>query len=520
MAIFHCNVSIISRSTSATTITAKAAYRAGEKIYDPTVAETFDYTRKRGVFGSEILLPAGAPAWAGDRSQLWVAVEQKEDQSTRPAKAQLAREVLVALPQELDHQQKQALTRTYVQQQFVAKGMVADIAYHDFNSHNPHAHVLLTLREITPEGFGNKNRSWNKSKLVGQWREQWAQSVNQALERAGHDTRVDHRSLKDQGIERAPQIHLGPKVIEMERKGIHTEVGDIYRAIAAENRSREAVRSTHTPALEAAASVKDAPTESLDHRTLIEQWQQYKDAGLERTSAPAKPAATGQGRSQPKGNYGKYFTFEVRHELGKDYQPPNQVSVDPDNRDVKPVSSKPAEPHSGAISPELAAVLKQAALQSPNSRKQLQMARKTLQDRDHEINDWWTQRGGYYGTAKREYLKELARQVQRYGNKAVLTPQTDQAIAVKLRVAGYSWNSIFRAVSTHSPVATSLPSAEHQSAYLEQVIKPCLQAPQVKTQKEVLRQELQGRHQGHEMRLDKLGLATEVKRDREVELER
>ncbi|MEO1148325.1 MAG: MobQ family relaxase [Cyanobacteria bacterium J06638_22] len=321
MAIFHCDVKVISRSKSATTVTAKAAYRSGEKIYDPTIDETYDYTRKRNIFGNEILAPKNAPEWVYDRAELWVAIERKEDASTRRDTAQLARELILALPVELEHVQRQSLVRDYVQTHFVARGMIADIAYHDFGKHNPHAHVLLTMREITPEGFGKKERSWNKRELVKQWREEWANHANRHLEREGHSARIDHRSLKDRGIDREPQIHLGPVVIEMEQRGIRTEMGDTYRAIAiANDNRRQAALQQPEPASDKRDPATDttqqpvsqqqdlmsedsltgtrrkskererkgsAPTPEdtglVDERALIYQWQQYQEQGPERS---------------------------------------------------------------------------------------------------------------------------------------------------------------------------------------------------------------------------------------------
>ena len=287
MALYYLDFKVISRSKSATTITAKAAYRSGEKIHDTTNGETYDYTRKKGVYGCEILTPDTAPGWASNRSELWNAVERKEDQSTRRNTAQLAREMLLALPTELDHDQKQKLVREYVQTHFVKRGMIADIAYHDFDSHNPHAHVLLTMREITADGFGTKNRTWNNKKLISEWREQWANHVNRDLEQAGHDARVDHRSLKEQGIDRVPQVHLGPVVCEMERNGVRTDVGDTYRAIANENRRRAqrntVVQQQHASAELILSTQADGDTQQAsDERSLIEQWQQYKELEPER----------------------------------------------------------------------------------------------------------------------------------------------------------------------------------------------------------------------------------------------
>ena len=209
-----------------------------------------------------------------NRADLWVAIERKEDASTRRNTAQLARELILALPTELGHAKKQSLVRGYVQAHFVVRGMVADIAYHDFDKHNPHAHVLLTLREILPEGFGKKDRSWNKRELVKQWREEWANHVNRQLEQEGHDARIDHRSLKDRGIEREPQIHLGPIVIEMERKGIQTEMGDTYRAIAAANDNRYVAALAH-PETQSIPDAEELVTSTLDH---VER-QQDKEQG-------------------------------------------------------------------------------------------------------------------------------------------------------------------------------------------------------------------------------------------------
>ena len=151
--------------------------------------------------------------------------------------AQLSREFLVALPAELSHRQRQELTRDFVQDQFIDKGMIADIGYHDFNSHNPHAHIMLTMRVVNEEGFRKKQREWNKRAQLQQQREAWAKHANEHLERAGYEARTDHRSLKDQGSERQPQPKLGPAVMNMEAKGLRTEKGDDFRRVARENRA-------------------------------------------------------------------------------------------------------------------------------------------------------------------------------------------------------------------------------------------------------------------------------------------
>ena len=166
---------------------------------------TFDYSKKKDLVHSEIIFPEGAPAWMQDRSKLWNAIEMGE----RRKDAQIYREIELALPNELNKEQRIELTREFVRENFVSKGMVADINLHR-SDHNPHAHVLLTMRRIEGDGFGQKERDWNQKALVPQWRQRWAETQNRHLSMAGHDITVDHRSKIDQGINIEPQIKLGP----------------------------------------------------------------------------------------------------------------------------------------------------------------------------------------------------------------------------------------------------------------------------------------------------------------------
>ena len=122
-----------------------------------------------------------------------------------------------------------------MQREFVARGMVADLNVH-WDEGNPHAHVMLTMREVTPEGFGRKVREWNQVGLLREWREHWADLANQHLLRAGFDVHVDHRSFKDQGVELEPTSHLGKAVDEMRARGV------LYRAGAAAGRGTRAQR--------------------------------------------------------------------------------------------------------------------------------------------------------------------------------------------------------------------------------------------------------------------------------------
>ena len=205
MAIYHLRATMISRSQGRSA-TAASAYRVAERIEDRRTGLTFDYAARGGVDHTEILAPDHAPDWVRDRSELWNRVEESETRKN----SQVAREVRVALPDELTHAQRVALVRDYAQAQFVDRGMVADIALHApgraGDERNHHAHILLTTREVDADGFTTKNRDWNKVEVLEGWREAWARDSNAALERAGIEDRVDHRTLvaqRDEALELA-----------------------------------------------------------------------------------------------------------------------------------------------------------------------------------------------------------------------------------------------------------------------------------------------------------------------------
>lgn len=214
----------------------------------------YNYTKRREVAHTMILLPPEAPSEFYDRQTLWSAAEKAEDGSTRWKTARTAKEIVMALPRELTLESQIIMVRDYVMENFVALGICADIAIHyghkkhehhveadhlKIQSHNPHAHILLKTRSVNRDGFGPKAREWEKwhdSTLLRQWREQWANIQNRTFERKGLDAHVDHRSYKERGIDRIPTKHLGPEVAALERRGIHTPLGDENRAIEVQNR--------------------------------------------------------------------------------------------------------------------------------------------------------------------------------------------------------------------------------------------------------------------------------------------
>ncbi|PLS40617.1 MobQ family relaxase [Carnobacterium maltaromaticum] len=230
MAIYHCSVKIGSRSNGASSV-GSCAYRESVKIKDERLGIEHDYSRKSGVIESFTMTPENAPTWASDSAKLWNEVERIEKRKD----AQVFREVVVALPRELDREKQQQLVTDYTKRNFVDEGMCATVAIHETEHQNPHAHIMLTTRTISEDGFGKKQRDWNQKNRLESWRSDWSQSVNQALQRDGLAVRVDHRSLEQQGISRVPQIHMGKAATAMERKGIETERGDRNREITTSN---------------------------------------------------------------------------------------------------------------------------------------------------------------------------------------------------------------------------------------------------------------------------------------------
>ena len=266
MAIYHLSTKIISRSKGKSSI-ASSAYRSGEKLYNKRDGLIHDYTKRKDVIYKEIFKPINAPNWVLDREQLWNEVEQIE----KSKNSQLAREIDIALPIELNEKERIELLREYVIDNFSNKGMVADVVIHDKEDGNPHSHIMLTMRPFEENGEwgakakkeyildknGNKTYSkngnaksrkiettnWNKKETLEHWREQWAIYANKALEKVNRKERIDHRSYEDQGIDKLATRHEGPTVRAMEKKGIKTEIGDINRKIKEENQKIEIIEN-------------------------------------------------------------------------------------------------------------------------------------------------------------------------------------------------------------------------------------------------------------------------------------
>lgn len=265
---FHFNISMISRGKSKSAV-ASAAYISCEKIKNEWDGVTHDYHNKKGLLHSEIFLLENIPKEFQNRSFLWNSVELNEKASN----AQLARNFIIALPKELSFEENKKLITEFIQENFVSKGMIADLAIHDESNegnNNIRAHIMTTLRPINEKGQwqakskkeyilddeGNKilNKNgkpktrkveltdWNNKGNAEKWRESFAEICNIYLERNNLEKRVDHRSFERQGIEEIPTIHLGASASALERKGIETDKGNINREIKKHNSLVKAIK--------------------------------------------------------------------------------------------------------------------------------------------------------------------------------------------------------------------------------------------------------------------------------------
>jgi len=237
MAIYHLSAKVMGRSNGSSAV-ASAAYRSGSELHDDRLDKDHDFTGKDDVVHSEVMLPEGAPDRLSDRATLWNAVEAGEKRKD----AQLAREIEFSIPREMSQAQGIELAQTFVARQFVARGMIADLNVHwdkaRDGSPKPHAHVMLTMREVGPAGFGQKVRAWNSAELLKGWREAWAVHVNERMAELGLDGRIDHRSLAEQGVALEPQHKIGPAAARRPGQGLEAERIEDHARIARENGDR------------------------------------------------------------------------------------------------------------------------------------------------------------------------------------------------------------------------------------------------------------------------------------------
>jgi hypothetical protein len=285
----HFKIKITQRSKGQSAV-AGAAYQAGEKLFSEYDQRSKDHRRKqKEVVYAEIMLPANAPPDYADRATLWNAVEEVEKQWN----SQLARRFVVALPKEVPLEMCPQMIKEYCEEHFVSKGMCCDFAIHDPDppGHNPHCHIMLTMRGFDEKGKwlpksrkvydldenGERIRlpsgnwkshkentvDWNEQSYAEVWRSGWADVQNKYLEMCNRPERVDLRSYERQGIDKIPTVHMGAAVSAMERKGIETNIGNLNRDIRAANRMMTTIRNTIKSLADWIAAVKEATKEVL-----------------------------------------------------------------------------------------------------------------------------------------------------------------------------------------------------------------------------------------------------------------
>jgi ATP-dependent exoDNAse (exonuclease V) alpha subunit len=278
MALYRLEAKIISRQSRGKSVIAsaayqsgnilhKAAYRSGTQLKDERTQATYNYrARSQEVVHSEILAPKNGPLWLQNaapydkedghkqralRERLWNTIEQVEKRKD----SQLAREFVLTLARELTLEQQVELVRGWCQAEFISKGLVVDFSVHKSKTgQNPHAHVLCTTRPVEGQGFGKKPSTAGKFNGRGSvgvgaksdleaWRDSWEKHENSALEKAGRPERVDHRSLKDRGIDRIPQPKIGVAAMGMKRRGLDPERFQLVRFVKALNEMRPFTRA-------------------------------------------------------------------------------------------------------------------------------------------------------------------------------------------------------------------------------------------------------------------------------------
>ena len=244
MAIYHLSAKPISRAQGRSA-TGAAAYRAGVEITDERTGLVHDYTRKGGVLHSELILRGGGTA---DRAEFWNGIEAHHKRGD----AVLVREVEISLPTELTPEQRQALAVGYARELADRYGVAADVALHaprtvtdreleknpgQYHETDPetgrrhngnwHAHIMLSACHVQPDGtLGKKAVELDPihcqrakiENMADRERARWGELANAALERHGHEARIDHRSHAERGIEAEPSQHLGPQAHGYERR--------------------------------------------------------------------------------------------------------------------------------------------------------------------------------------------------------------------------------------------------------------------------------------------------------------
>lgn len=326
-AYYRLETKLVQRSQGHSAVAA-AAYNAGVKIADERTGEVHDYTRKQGVYGNEILAPDGCPDWVKNRSALWNAAEAAEKRKD----ARTARQFILSYTTVLTPEENIALTRQFLQEEFVSKNFVVDVAYHDFkgkNAHNPHAHVLLTTRAVNQDGFVSiKDRSINRKERLYELRQKWAEVQNRYLEAQGREERVDHRSYQERGIDRTPGIHEGTKVSAIRKKIERGERSETTWLIEL----NDEIQQLNLELTREKKALEELRAKEQDNRPLLSQNAVKQATGIAQNIIHAQDVTAKQDR-------------QANDPTVQDRSPPTQDLVSTKNDRDKPYKRQPHEPY-------------------------------------------------------------------------------------------------------------------------------------------------------------------------------
>lgn len=282
MAIFHLNEKNISRSDGRSAV-ACAAYRACEKLEDQTYGKTQDYTRKKGLEYKSIYAPEHTNEKLLDRQTLWNEVEKKEFNANGSMKenARLAKEYTCALPHELTDQERIKIVDDFCRDFVKKHNVIVDACIHaphdnddETDNKNFHVHIMFTTRVVNEKGgLGKKQRTFNDKgpEILKDSRATFANVVNTALEKAGQDARVDHRSYKERGLSLEATTHEGPEVTHLRRKGIETEI----------SLKNDAIKQRNLDRMQLPGLIKGLDQQIVATERLTQQLEQQRKAELE-----------------------------------------------------------------------------------------------------------------------------------------------------------------------------------------------------------------------------------------------
>ncbi|GCA53781.1 mobilization protein A [Sinorhizobium sp. KGO-5] len=329
MAIYHASMKPVSRSSGRSAV-ASAAYRAGERLTNERDGLTHDFSRKQGVEQTEIVLPEGVNAeWAKDRQALWNAAEFAENRKD----ARVAREIEIGLPHELTAEQRLELTRAFAQDLANRYGGAVDFAIHAPHSasdvRNHHAHLLMTTRQVTEEGLGEKTHiEWKNVRLLNEGlpttqmqlrdiRQSWEQHANEHLAMAGLDVRIDHRSHQERGLELEPTEHMGVHATQMQRRGL--DVSRTRLDAEAAQRNAELIREKPEQVLAIVTNEKSVfdrhDIARTLHRYINDDAQTFQNAFATVMASPALVELQGE-RSNPETGEIELARYSTREMVG------------------------------------------------------------------------------------------------------------------------------------------------------------------------------------------------------------